>query len=159
MDVSVSLSRSLYLCVGKISKKASRRIHVIVRINPIIMMRVCMLSHALLFETPWTAAHHAPPSMGFSRQEHWSGLPCPPQGNLSDPGIKPPSPALAGRFLTTGPQGKPTLQNRSRRVIPDCHSDCGKSPKARTSGEQRRPSLASRHWRGQAPVPGHSEPL
>ena len=56
-----------------------------------------------LFVTPWTAAHQAPLSMGFSRQEHWSGLPCPPQGNLSNPGIKlmSLSLAMAGRFFTT----------------------------------------------------------
>ena len=42
--------------------------------------------------TPWTAAHQAPLSMGVSRQESWSGLPCPPPGELPDPGIKPLSP-------------------------------------------------------------------
>ena len=45
--------------------------------------------------------------MGFSRQEYWSGLLCPPPGNLSDPGIEPTSPALAGGFFTTEPPGKP----------------------------------------------------
>ena len=52
----------------------------------------------------WTAAHQAPLSMGFSRQEYWSGLPCFPPGDLPNPGIKPTSlmsPALAGRFFTT----------------------------------------------------------
>ena len=61
-------------------------------------------SHVQLFATPWTVAHQAPPSMGFSRQEYWSGLPCPPSGDLPDPGIKPAfftSPALAGGFFTT----------------------------------------------------------
>ena len=55
-------------------------------------MCACMLSCfscVQLFATPWTVAHQAPLSMGFSRQEHWSGLPCPPPGNLPDPGIKP----------------------------------------------------------------------
>ena len=54
--------------------------------------------------TQWTVAHQAPLSMGFSRQEYWGGLPCPPPGDLPDPGIKPTSlssPALAGRFFTT----------------------------------------------------------
>ena len=58
-------------------------------------------SHVGLFATPWTAAYQAPLSMGFSGQEHWSGLPCPPPGDLPNPGIKPESlmsPALAGRF-------------------------------------------------------------
>ena len=54
--------------------------------------------------TPWTAAHQAPLSMGFSRQEYWSGLPFPPPGALPDPGIEPTSfmsPALPGGFFTT----------------------------------------------------------
>ena len=51
--------------------------------------------------TPWTLAHQAPLFMGFSRQEYWSGLPCPPPGDLPDPGIEPTSPSLAGGFLTT----------------------------------------------------------
>ena len=55
---------------------------------------VKLLSHVQLFVTPWTVAHQAPRSMGFSRHEYWSGLPFPPPGNLSDPGTKPGSPAL-----------------------------------------------------------------
>ena len=65
---------------------------------------VCMLSHfshAQLFETLLTEALQAPLSMGFSRQEYWSGLPCPPPGDLLRPGIEPVSPALTGRFFTT----------------------------------------------------------
>ena len=67
----------------------------------------CVLSrfsHVGLFETPWTKAHQAPLSMGFSSQEYWSGLPCPSAGDLPDPGIEPTSltfPALAGVFFTT----------------------------------------------------------
>ena len=70
-------------------------------------MYVCMLSrfsHVWLHETPWTVVYQAPPSMGFSRQEYWSGLPCPPPGDLPDPGIKlvsVVSAALAGGFLTS----------------------------------------------------------
>ena len=45
----------------------------------------------LILVTPWTVAHQAPLSMGFSRQEHWSGLPCPPPGDLPNPGIEPVS--------------------------------------------------------------------
>ena len=52
------------------------------------------LSHVWLFATPWTVAYQAPPSMGFSRQENWSGLPFPSPGDLPDPGIEPGSPAL-----------------------------------------------------------------
>ena len=47
------------------------------------------LSHVRLFATPWTLAHQAPPSMGFSRQEYWSGLPFSSPGDLPDPGIEP----------------------------------------------------------------------
>jgi len=50
------------------------------------------------FVTPWTVAHQAVSSMGFSRQEYWSGMPFPSPGNLPDPEIKPMSPALAGRL-------------------------------------------------------------
>ena len=65
-----------------------------------------MLSHfsrVQLFVTTWTVAHQAPLSMGFSRQECWTRLPCPPPGDLPDPGIRPVSlmsPALAGQFST-----------------------------------------------------------
>ena len=61
-----------------------------------------------LIATPWTVAHQAPLSMGFSRQEFWSRLPFPSPGGLSDPGIEPTSPALAGRFFTLTPPGKPS---------------------------------------------------
>ena len=52
------------------------------------------------FATPWTVAHQTPLSMGFPRQEYWSGLPWPPSGDLPNPGIEPASPALAGGFFT-----------------------------------------------------------
>ena len=60
--------------------------------------------------TPWTLACQAPLSMGFSRQEYWGGLPCPPPGDLPDPGIKPASPvalALEADSLPLAPPGKP----------------------------------------------------
>ena len=63
--------------------------------------------HVRLFVTPWTVAHQASLSMGFPRQEHWSGLPFPSSGDLTDPGIEPASPALAGRLFTAEPLGKP----------------------------------------------------
>ena len=59
--------------------------------------------------TPRTVAHHAPLSMGFPRQEYWSGLPFPSPGDLPDPGIEPSSPALAGRFFTIEPPGNPLV--------------------------------------------------
>ena len=55
---------------------------------------------------PWTVACWAPLSMGFSRQEYWSGLPFPPPGDLPDPGIKPGSPVLQADSLSTKPPGK-----------------------------------------------------
>ena len=75
------------------------------------------LSHSAIsdsFTTPWTVAHQAPLSMGFLRQDYWSGLPFPSPGDLPDPGIKPGSPALVGRFFTTEPPGNP--ENRVPRT-------------------------------------------
>ena len=57
--------------------------------------------------TPWTVAHQAPLSVGFSRQEYWSGLPFPSLGDLPDPGIEPGSPALQADYLPSEPPGKP----------------------------------------------------
>ena len=65
-----------------------------------------MLSHVQLFGTPWTVDCQAPLSVGFSRQDYWSGLPFPPPGALPYPGIETASPALAGGFFTD-PSGKP----------------------------------------------------
>ena len=69
--------------------------------------KVKSLSRVQLFVTPWTVAQQAPPSMGFSRQEYWSGLPFLSLGDLPDPGIKPRSPALQADALTSEPPGKP----------------------------------------------------
>ena len=69
----------------------------------------CPLSHVQLFVTTWTVDPQAPLSVGFSRQEYWSGLPFPPPGDLPDPGIKPASPespTLAAGFFTTELPGK-----------------------------------------------------
>ena len=68
------------------------------------MCACCHFSRVRLFVALWTVAHQAPLSMGFSRQEDWSGVPCPPPGDLPKAGIEPPpltSPALAGSFFTT----------------------------------------------------------
>ena len=65
-----------------------------------------------LFVTLWAVACQGPLSMGFSRKEYWSGLPCPPLGNLPNPGVKLTSlmsPVLAGGFFPLGPLGKPIL--------------------------------------------------
>ena len=73
------------------------------------IVAVCVLSRVGLFATPQTVAHQAPLSMGFPRQEYWSGLPFPPPGDSPDPGNGPTSlvsPALAAVFFTTVPPGK-----------------------------------------------------
>ena len=79
---------------------------------------------------PWTAAHQAPLSMGFPRQEYWSGLPFPSPGDLPDPGIKPGSPALQAVDLPTELWGKPILS------LP-CDKACG---------EQVRPASDLEGW-------------
>ena len=58
----------------------------------------------------WTVACQAPPSMGFSRQEYWSGLPFPPAGDLPDPGTEPGSPAMRAYSLLFEPPGKPRTE-------------------------------------------------
>ena len=70
-----------------------------------------LLSHVScvqLCATPQTAAHQALPSLGFSRQEYWSGLPFPSPGDLPDPGIEPRSPVIQADALTSEPPGKPS---------------------------------------------------
>ena len=71
-----------------------------------VKVRVKPFSLVRLFVTPWTVAHQAPLSMGFSRQEYWSGLPFPSPGDLPNPGIKPGSPALQADALPSEPPGK-----------------------------------------------------
>ena len=80
-------------------------------------VRAHMLSRVQLFVIPWTEAHQASPSMGFSRQEYWNGLPCSPPGDLPDPGIEPTSPALAGGFFTTEPSTMGFAVNHLRSLL------------------------------------------
>ena len=68
--------------------------------------KVKSLSRVRLFGTPWTVAQQAPPFMGFSRQEYWSGLPFSPPRDLLHLGIEPGSPALDVDTLTSEPPGK-----------------------------------------------------
>ena len=72
-----------------------------------VKVKVKLLSHVRLFATPWTVACQAPLSMGFSRQEYWSGLPFPSPGDLPNPGIEPGFPALQADALSSEPPGKP----------------------------------------------------
>ena len=81
---------------------------------------VCVLSWFRLFATLWTVALQAPLSMGFPRQEYWSGLPCPPPGDLPDSGIEPTvlmSPALADGFFITGATWEALLTGRVNAVL------------------------------------------
>ena len=68
-------------------------------------VKVKLLSSVRLFVTPWTVAYQAPLSMGFSRQEYWSGLPFPSPGDFPNPGIEPGSPAFQADALTS--EGSP----------------------------------------------------
>ena len=72
--------------------------------NPSVCCVPSHLNHVQPFATPWTVAHQAPLSMGFFPKEYWSGLSCPPSGELPNPGIQHASlmsPELAGEFFTT----------------------------------------------------------
>ena len=72
-----------------------------------------------LFVTPWTVAHQVPLPMEFSKQEYWSGLPCPLPGDLPNSGIEPTSlasPALAGGFFTTEPPGNKICTNSDNNI-------------------------------------------
>ena len=71
------------------------------------MLHAESLSRVQLFVNPRTVARHAPLSMGLSRQEYWSGLPCPPPGDLPDSGTEPSSPALQADSLPLSNQGSP----------------------------------------------------
>ena len=71
----------------------------------VVKAKVKLLGRVQLFSTPWTVAYHAQ-SMGFSRQEYWSGLPFPYPEDLPDPGIKPGSPALQADTLLSELPGK-----------------------------------------------------
>ena len=70
-----------------------------------LKVKVNLLSPVPLFATTWTAAYQSPPSMGFSRQEYWSGLPFPSPGDLPNPGIEPGSPLLQAGALPSEPPG------------------------------------------------------
>ena len=95
--------------------------------------------HVQLYVTLWTVAYQAPVSMGFSRQKYWSGLPCPPPGDLPDPGIEPGSlmsPAFACGFFTTSasweaPRSREGLEN-------DCGEEKGREAESHQPGGHRR---------------------
>ena len=89
-------------------QRTPTKLHVSENSHSYVGMRVLgRFSCVQFFVTPWTVAHQAPLSMGFSRQEHWSGLPCPSPEDLPNPGIKPESPAQQEDSLPSEPPGKP----------------------------------------------------
>ena len=101
---------------------------------------VKLFSHVWLFATPWTSTPGpAPPSMGFSRQEYWSGLPFPSPGDLPDPGIELWSPALQADSLPFKPPGNPFSRLASRRGdeegIHSARGGLSRGPKMETVGE------------------------
>ena len=84
--------------------------------NPVkLRKKVKSLSRVQLFATPWNVAHQGPPSIGFSRQKYWIGLPFPIPGDLSDLGIQPGSPALQADALPSEPPGK--LRQKLRQKL------------------------------------------
>ena len=89
-----------------VSGRAHRHCNRTGHIRYVFRKKVELLGCVRLFATPWTAACQAPPSMGFSRQEYWSGLPFPSPGDLPNPGIESRSPTLQADALPSEPPGK-----------------------------------------------------
>ena len=87
-----------------------------------ISVCACVLNHSAMsdyFVAPWTIAHQASLSMGFSRQGYWSGLPFPPPGSFPNPGVEPMSPispALQVDYLPAEPSGIPAIWNNMGRL-------------------------------------------
>ena len=101
------VSKSLWLLRTKVLNESN---------SPLLLLLFVLLSCVQLFPTPWTVARRPPPlSMGFSRQEYWSGLPFPPPGDLTQPGIELASPAWQGNSLPLGHQGSP--RNPERELL------------------------------------------
>ena len=125
----------------------------------------CSFSRSVVFDsvTPWTVAHQAPLSTGFSRQEYWSRLPFPSPGDLPDPGIEPASPALARGFFTPEHQGSPVISEVGR-LIADApsvfspsvssryHSDSGEMNMHIFSLEAAAEAEAGQGWAGSSGV-------
>ena len=104
----VQLHHFTYMETVAASDKAEVTIHPsFPRIVPFYAYCCCLVGKS--FVTPWTIARQAPLSMGFPRQEYWSGLPFASPGNLPDPGIEPTSPALQADSLSLSHQGNPFM--------------------------------------------------
>ena len=107
--------------------------------------------------TPWTVAHQAPPSMGFSRQEYWSGLPFPSPGDLPHPGMEPRSPALKADALPSEPPGKSHVYNSHSRIRKQASlaftryrggAEGRRKRKVLTGGGRRRRLFKEQSWAG-----------
>ena len=103
------------------------------------------LSRVRLFATPWTVAYQAPPSMGFSRQEYWSGVPLPSPGDLPNPGIEPGSPALQADALPSEPPGKLTSFHFMCVTPPATWRPAGVSTEESVLDRARTPELLEQH--------------
>ena len=101
-NTKISLCWNLFILFSKERKK----------VQVLVALVFGLIQH---FETPWTAARQDPLSMEFSRQEFWSGLPCPSPGDLPDPGIEPGSPTLQADSVPTEPRGKPILVKKKKK--------------------------------------------
>ena len=108
MSWSLSLSAESCMGLGWCCPRRLSGISAGCRFHPLLPLCACVclspFSRVRLFLTPWTASHQAPLSMGFSRQEYWSGVPFPPPGDLPNLGMEPQplmSSAMAGRFFIT----------------------------------------------------------
>ena len=122
-----------------------------------------------LFATPWTVARQAPLSVGFSRQEYWSGLPCPSPGDLPKPEMEPASllsSALAGKFFTTSPNGE-ALDKRYTNVKASdsdlecavvCCLCCNKRPETEWLKHKIRISHSSGGGKSKPRVPANAAP-
>ena len=116
-----SLKKSMGQQIKKESRKYFKTTTKKMQLIKSMKVKVKSLSHVQLFVTPWTVTYQDPLSMGFSRQEYWSGLPFPSPGDLPDPGIKPRPPTLWADTLPSEPPGMQQKQSSKREV----HSKTG----------------------------------
>ena len=120
---------------------------------------MCMLSHSSrvqLFETLWTIVFQAPVSTEFSRQEYWSGLPCPPPGDLFNPAIEPTSLALQVVSLLTEPPGKPDSAVGVKRLLRKLRLERLASTAFLSTGVSApsQPAVLCTHWQPLPKGPG-----
>ena len=120
---SVTWSDKIFICESYIKTKTDcmKQWYLIVVVVELISRvwlfrkkekKVKSLSHVRFFAVPRTVTYQAPPSMEFSRQEYWNGLPFPSPGDLPNPGIEPGSPTLQADILPSEPPGKPYLYTK-----------------------------------------------